>query len=297
MLLQLLHRTTFIYAGEVRDSFNELRLRPVDDETQSCRHFDLRLEPAAPTSDYADFYGNTIIYFDIPGKHDRLVIEARSEVETVPDSARPPIPTVPFPELLSWPERDMHAEFFTDSHYVPLAVELWREMQDALHNDRSDVWSDAVRLGRHVFETLAYRTQVTGVGTRATDALQLRAGVCQDFAHVMLGLCRCAGIPARYVSGYFLNSLRRPGEIEASHAWVEVFIPGHGWAPYDPTHNRPANDRYVKLAVGRDYADIRPVSGTYRGAPARSLEVEVIVSRDGRPEETDPRVAGLQPAG
>jgi transglutaminase-like putative cysteine protease len=94
---------------------------------------------------------------------------------------------------------------------------------------------------------------------------------------VHLGLCRTLGIPARYVSGYFLNSARRPGENEASHAWIEAWLPGAGWLPYDTTHARPADDRYVKLAVGRDYADIRPVSGTYRGAPTRALRVAVCI--------------------
>jgi transglutaminase-like putative cysteine protease len=102
-------------------------------------------------------------------------------------------------------------------------------------------------------------------------------GVCQDFAHVHLGLCRSLGIPARYVSGYFFNTTRRPREIEASHAWIEAYVPGFGWAAFDPTHDRPADDRYVKVAVGRDYADIRPINGTYRGAPTRSLKVDVKV--------------------
>jgi transglutaminase-like putative cysteine protease len=278
MRLHILHRTTFIYAGGARDSFNELRLRPVDDDTQTCTNFGLRIDPGAPTSDYSDFYGNSVTYFDVSPEHSQLMIEARSDVETVPDGSRRPVPRVPVQDLMVCAEREMYAEFFTDSHYVPLAVELWREMQDALAGGRGDVWGDVVRIGEHVFQTLTYRPDVTGVGTLAVDALKLRAGVCQDFAHVMLGLSRCAGIPARYVSGYFLNPNRRPDEIEASHAWVEAFVPGFGWAAYDPTHRRPADERYVKLAVGRDYADIRPVSGTYRGAPTRALQVEVIVS-------------------
>jgi transglutaminase-like putative cysteine protease len=288
MLLHVLHRTTFIYAGGARDSFNELRLRPVDDTAQSCRQFGLVLDPWAPTSDYLDFYGNNVIYFDVTSEHSRLMIEAQSEVETVPNAARLPVPSVPFADLLGCPEREMYAEFSTDSRYVPLDVEIWREMQDALAGGRSDVWSDVLRLGEHVSRLLAYRPDVTGVDTRAVDALRLRAGVCQDFAHLMLGVCRCAGIPARYVSGYFLNSQRRPDEVEASHAWVEAFVPGYGWAAYDPTHRRLADERYVKLAVGRDYADIRPVSGTYRGAPTRAFLVEVIV-RNNSPEA---RLAG-----
>ncbi|HYP16177.1 MAG TPA: transglutaminase family protein, partial [Opitutus sp.] len=160
-----------------------------------------------------------------------------------------------------------------------LEVELWREAQDALAAGRSDVWGDVCRLGRHIYRTFAYKPKATGVDTRATEALQLRAGVCQDFAHVHLGLCRSLGIPSRYVSGYFFNDTRRPGELEASHAWIEAYVPGYGWAPFDPTHDRVADERYVKVAVGRDYADIRPVNGTYRGAPTRSLNVKVAVRK------------------
>jgi transglutaminase-like putative cysteine protease len=106
-----------------------------------------------------------------------------------------------------------------------------------------------------------------------------KQGVCQDFTHLMLGICRTHGIPARYVSGYFLNQHKLPGEIEASHAWLEVFIPDYGWKGYDPTHRRESDTRYVKLAVGRDYADIRPIGGTFRGKGTRKMVVEVSVQR------------------
>ncbi|HXQ79701.1 MAG TPA: transglutaminase family protein [Opitutaceae bacterium] len=277
MLISLLHRTTFVYAGKAHESFNEVRLRPLDDASQTCRSFELRTEPAAKPREYVDFYGNTVHFFDIAAEHSRLVIEANSEVETTPNGARPPVPAVSFSELRASPEIELHAEFLTDSHYVPLDVELWREAQDALGDSRSDVWSDVQRMCQHIYKSFAYKPRTTGVGTGATDALRLRSGVCQDFAHVALGLCRSSGIPARYVSGYFIKSQRRPNEDEASHAWIEAFIPGYGWAAFDPTHDRPADDRYIKLASGRDYADIRPVSGTYRGGKTRSLNVEVRV--------------------
>jgi transglutaminase-like putative cysteine protease len=277
MLLRLLHRTTFVYAGQARDSFNEVRLHPMNDAFQTCTKFELRVDPEASTRAYTDFYGNQVQYFDITAVHNRLVVEAESEIDTVPNAVRLPIPVVPFAELAASADRDMLAEFTASSHYVPLDVEVWREAQDALAEGRGDVWGDVRRLGRHVYRTFAYRSHVTGVNTRASDALKLRAGVCQDFAHVLLGLCRCMQIPARYVSGYFLNRSRRRGEIEASHAWVEAYVPGYGWAAYDPTHDRPADDHYIKVAVGRDYADIRPVSGTYRGAATRELRVHVRV--------------------
>jgi transglutaminase-like putative cysteine protease len=277
MLIRLLHRTTFSYASNAHDSFNEVRLRPLDDASQTCRSFELRTDPAAQVRDYVDFYGNTVNYFDIAEAHSKLMIEAVSEVDTTPNAARPPVPQVAFSRLEANPEHELQAEFLTGSHYVPLDVNLWKEAQDVLAAGRSDVWTDVRLLCRHIFRTFAYRPRTTGVGTLATDALKLRTGVCQDFAHVALGLCRSAGIPARYVSGYFVKMQRRPNEEEASHAWIEAFIPGYGWAAYDPTHDIPTDDRYVKLAAGRDYADIPPVSGTYRGGKTRSLNVEVRV--------------------
>jgi transglutaminase-like putative cysteine protease len=117
------------------------------------------------------------------------------------------------------------------------------------------------------------------VNTRPEEVVKMRKGVCQDFAHVLLGMCRSVGIPARYVSGYFFNPDRQPDELEASHAWVEVFLPGYGWKGFDPTHNRMPDTRYVKLAVGRDYGDIRPISGTFRGKGTRQMAVEVRVRR------------------
>ena len=100
--------------------------------------------------------------------------------------------------------------------------------------------------------------------------LQERRGVCQDFAHVMIGLCRALKIPALYVSGYLATEIA-----SATHAWVEVFIPGIGWRALDPTHDRQADETYVKIAVGRDYADVPPITGNYKGTTDRSLEVEV----------------------
>jgi transglutaminase-like putative cysteine protease len=275
MLISLLHRTTFQYAGKAHDSFNEVRLRPASDANQVCRSFELRTEPAAHIRDYADFYGNTVHYFDVASGHDRLVIEAVSEVETTPNASRPPVP-----EAAAGPagtDLDLVSEFLAGSHYVPLEVEVWKEAQDALCEGRSDVWSDVRSICRHVYKNFAYKPRSTGVATLATDAIRLRTGVCQDFAHVALGMCRCAEIPARYVSGYFIRLQRDPDENEASHAWIEAYVPGFGWAPYDPTHDRPADEHYIKVASGRDYGDIRPVSGTYRGGKTRSLSVEVRV--------------------
>lgn len=276
MLLHILHRTTFVYAGPVRDSFNEVRLQPVSDASQRCRSFELRLTPSVDIRDYEDLYGNRVHFFDVTAPHTQLMIEATSVVETTAPSTPLPGPAAGI-ERDDASDREMLTEFFSASELVPLGPEWAQEARQALGGNRGDVWSDVRRLGQHIFRTFTYRPNTTGVNTLASEALKLRSGVCQDFAHVHLGLCRSLGIPARYVSGYFFNEARRPFEVEASHAWIEAHIPGLGWVAYDPTHDRPADERYVKVAVGRDYADIRPVSGTYRGAPTQTLTVEVSV--------------------
>ncbi|HLP03577.1 MAG TPA: transglutaminase family protein [Opitutaceae bacterium] len=275
--IRVRHLTRFLYHGPVTDSFNEVRLKPLSDDMQACVAFDLRLDPAATLREYDDFHKNRAHYFDIVGAHAQLDIEAISVVETHADTR--PLPLAPFsPALLDDAAVGVeHFDFLADTAYVPLAVPLRHEVKQILGDTVRDLWADAVRLGEHVHDLLVYTPNATKVNTRVVDVLESRRGVCQDYAHLMLGLCRSAGIPARYVSGYFLNPMRKESDIEASHAWVEIFLPGYGWRGYDPTHRRLPGTNYVKLARGRDYGDIRPVSGTFRGLGTREMIVEVQV--------------------
>ena len=279
MRLHVRHLTRFEYDGPAQDSFNDARLCPVSDPLQRCVEFTLRLDPQVPVHTYHDFYLNRVDHFDLHHPHGQLEVEALSLVETRPDP-RGPVGKPHPPSLLDDPAvSENYFDFLLDSHFVTLDPEVWREAIDVLPNGVSDLWEDGMALGRHIFKTFTYAPRTTHAGTRVPEALKNRRGVCQDFAHVMLALCRTQGIPARYVSGYFFNEKRKPGEIEASHAWVEIFLPGYGWKGYDPTHDRLADTRYVKLAVGRDYADIRPINGSYRGKGTKTLTVEVEVLR------------------
>jgi transglutaminase-like putative cysteine protease len=129
-----------------------------------------------------------------------------------------------------------------------------------------------------VYREFEYASQVTTVATTVAEALALRRGVCQDFTHVLIGLCRSISIPARYVSGYIVaNSTgdRATRGAEASHAWVEAFTPTHGWRGFDPTNNVVASEHHIKMAIGRDYDDVAPTRGTYRGPAAEHLNVSV----------------------
>lgn len=280
-LLRVSHLTRYHYHDDAWNSYNEARLQPVTDTAQECRIFMLNVTPNASVRDYQDLHGNNLHHFDILQRHTDLSVEAVSLVQTRPDD-RGPVPAKNSPsKLMDTSVKETCFEFLIASHYVSVEAEVWREAVDALPNALQDVWLDAVAIGRHIFQNFKYTPAFTTVNTKPKEVVLSRQGVCQDFAHLMLGMCRSQGIPARYVSGYFYNPNRQPGEVEASHAWVEIFLPDYGWKGFDPTHNRVPDTRYVKLAVGRDYGDIRPVSGEFRGAGTRQMSVEVYITREG----------------
>jgi transglutaminase-like putative cysteine protease len=164
-------------------------------------------------------------------------------------------------------------DFLQESRFVDLSPEVWRFALDAT-DGITDTWQAALALMGFVHGTLKYEPNSTNAHTHAREVLRDKRGVCQDFAHVLIGLCRVLKIPALYVSGYLATEAA-----SATHAWVEVLIPGVGWRPLDPTHNREADENYVKIAVGRDYSDVAPVTGTYKGTTERKMEVNVKIER------------------
>jgi transglutaminase-like putative cysteine protease len=280
LLLKVRHLTRYEYHDEVSDSFNEARLQPATDQAQLCSRFLLRIEPNAEVREYPDFFANCVHYFNVKAPHASLRVEAESVVQTFPDD-RGPAPAVNPPAALKDTSIIEHYfDFLHGSHFVSLEQEVWREAMDALPHGVCDLWQDTLAIGDHIHRTFTYTPRFTTVNTKPAEVVRTRQGVCQDFTHVMLGICRIHGIPARYVSGYFYNPDRASDEIVASHAWVEVYLPTYGWKGFDPTHNRTPDTRYVKVAVGRDYDDIRPVSGTFRGIGMREMVVEVQITAE-----------------
>ncbi|MEO6788455.1 MAG: transglutaminase family protein, partial [Chthoniobacteraceae bacterium] len=170
-------------------------------------------------------------------------------------------------------------DFLQESTHVENSPEAWRLALDITAGTQ-DIWQAACAIMGHIHAKFAYTPNLTSVHTHMRDVLNDQRGVCQDFAHVMLGLCRAIHIPALYVSGYLYNG---PSDhllgSQASHAWCEVFIPGLGWCGLDPTNNQRTDERYIKLAVGRDYADVPPVRGHYKGTTDRTMDVDVIIER------------------
>ncbi|MDB6137503.1 MAG: Transglutaminase-like enzyme putative cysteine protease [Verrucomicrobiaceae bacterium] len=279
MRLSIRHLTSFVYEGPARDSYNDARLCPISDPLQRCESFVLTVDPRVLVNTYHDFYHNRVDHFEIHDDHPSLKVESVAVVETRIDSRGPVSQAFPLGTLDDPSIEENYFDFLTESHYVSLDAEVWREGIDLLPAGVQDIWQDSVTIGRHIFRTFKYESKSTHVNTRMIESLRDRCGVCQDFAHVMIAICRTQGIPARYVSGYFFNEKRVADEAEASHAWVEIFLPHFGWKGFDPTHDRESDERYIKLAVGRDYADIRPISGSFRGKGTKAMDVDVRINQ------------------
>ncbi|MBP6863996.1 MAG: transglutaminase family protein [Candidatus Didemnitutus sp.] len=279
MKLHTLHRTRYRYEAPVRESFNEARLRPATADGQECRHFELRITPSARSSHYLDFYQNCVHLFEIAAPHSELVVEATALVFTRDAPALPADATpAPLARVGDCLLQDRCYDFLPDSTYVEVTPET-TALAVAAAGGATDVWQAAQAIMRHIHGEFHYRPASTTVHTHMREVLKARHGVCQDFAHVMIGFCRALKIPARYVSGYLYNGPRDELKgAQASHAWTEVFIDGAGWCGLDPTNAQLAAHRHVKVAVGRDYADVSPLKGTYRGTDKHRLSVEVLVS-------------------
>jgi len=274
MKWEILHRTEYNYAAPVRDSFNEVRLQPFSNESQTLDHFLLKVLPAARLRHHHDFYSNVVHHFEIPEPHNNLVVESHLGVTTQPQS---PLAATDSP----WPLAEISAalregrvlDFLQESRFVALSPEAWRLALDAT-DGVTDAWQAALAIMKCVHSQFAYLPNSTSVHTHMREVLKERRGVCQDFAHVMIGMCRVLKIPALYVSGYLATETA-----SATHAWMEVFIPGVGWRSLDPTHNRQTDETYVKIAVGRDYADVPPITGNYKGTTDRKMKVQVSIKQ------------------
>jgi transglutaminase-like putative cysteine protease len=270
MKWEILHRTQYTYASPVYESFNEVRLHPVSDEWQQVNDFLLKVLPATRLRHHRDFYSNIVHHFDIPEPHPVLVVESFLHVTIKPrpllTAADAPFPLARIGEAA---RESRIFDFLQESRFIDMSPETWRFALDATVGT-ADTWQAALSIMRFVHTRTKYESNSTHVHTHMSDVLRERRGVCQDFAHVMIGLCRAVKIPALYVSGYLATEIA-----SATHAWVEVLIPGIGWRGLDPTHNRQCDENYVKIAVGRDYADVPPVTGNYKGTTDRKMEVSV----------------------
>lgn len=290
MLLQVTHRTRYDYAPPVKTAQHMAHLRPAETATQRLLSHHLEIDPApAQRNDTVDVYGNTRTFFSLHSAHEALTVTAQSMVETVP--AGPPTATISWEavrERLRYHRRaawDPAAEFAFASPHVPRHADFAAYGHPSFAAGRPLLEAAADLMAR-IHADFEYETAATDVGTPALEALALRQGVCQDFAHIMLGCLRSLGLPARYVSGYLLTQPPPGGTrlvgSDASHAWVEVYVPadasGGEWAGFDPTNDRVPGADYVTLATGRDYSDVAPLRGVIHGGGRHELHVGVTVT-------------------
>jgi transglutaminase-like putative cysteine protease len=286
MKLHVVHRTTYRYAAPVSQNLNETRLKPVSLHGQLCDAFEMMITPPARVSSYLDFYLNHVQTFEILDPHNELMIQSSADVTTSFQPLALDAATVPIARLAESSQIDKCYDFTQPSSLVAVSPEVWRMALDASAG-QTDIWQTAVAIMRFIHSQFQYVPAATTVSTHMNEVVRQRKGVCQDFAHVMLGMCRALKIPARYVSGYIYNGATgrasagttdATGNLvgaQASHAWCEVFVPEFGWRALDPTNSQAADDRYIKVAVGRDYSDAAPIKGHYRGTPTREMTVEV----------------------
>jgi transglutaminase-like putative cysteine protease len=300
MRLRVHHRTEYRYYSAVWDSLNYLHLRPLQTRWQTLESSIIAILPTVRLTSYEDLHQNTVHHFEIPERHDRLVIDSRAIVTT---TGKVDFDALPYgfdhSGLRMLKGNEECFPYLQDSRYVEISPEHWRLARD-IQDFSTDVFQTAYAIMEYIFANFEYRSGSTTVSTHANEVIAGGRGVCQDFAHAMTAFCRCLGIPCRYVSGYFFDATRNHSlrGSEASHAWTEVFIPGHGWIGLDPTNNKVVDETYIAVAVGRDYRDVTPVAGTYFGSGASLLEVKVTVERlDAPKSQTKPTAAGPdQPA-
>jgi len=280
------HITKYTYEGPVNDSANQIILYPIKDEYQDVLRQDLSINDDPAVEIFKDYYGNEVGSFTHAEPHRLLVIDSRIEVITRP---RPPLrDTAGREEQWNWLEQARWKVPFIDFlQQEPFAYHP--EVLDTLGKIRTLTPLEAARqLRTYVFEQFKYIKGITTVETTLDEVWRLKAGVCQDFAHILLAFLRQIRVPARYVSGYICpnrNGMRGEG---ATHAWIEAYIPDNGWVGLDPTNNCEADDLHVRLAVGRNFSDCSPVKGTYKGAAGQQLEVGVSVSYEDGPRNDVP---------
>ncbi|HXB04708.1 MAG TPA: transglutaminase family protein [Candidatus Acidoferrum sp.] len=262
MKLEIVHATRYRYSGPIAETVMEVRLRPMDGNGQRCLEFQLELSSNIKPRSYRDGYGNTVHYFNLVRPHSSLSVTSRSVVETGV-------------ELDAEPGEDLVQDFLrfrSPVKDVPGIRQLARRHPVADLSAGASIEQALDGLTLAISRDFAYDRAVTTVYSSVDEVLALRAGVCQDFAHLFIAVARTMGVAARYVSGY----IHAPGAATtASHAWAEAWVPGRGWVGYDATHPIRAGVNHVRLAVGRDYSDAAPTRGIYIGSATGAMDVNV----------------------
>jgi transglutaminase-like putative cysteine protease len=293
MRFDIRYSCRFTYDQLVRESQNELRACPLSDDFQHLTSYRVQTVPSSRVLSFHDWWGTRVDAFGVREPHLVLDVVAEAVVETYP---RPMLATDPRASLLvDTAFRDQHAEYLERTPHANWGPEIAAAAARQVEIGGPGIVSQVLGLHRFVGSQLRYEPGTTYVGVDVDEVFERGAGVCQDFAHLAIALCRAAGIPARYVSGYLFTVDERSGEEgEAdvvqvqTHAWMEAAVPGLGWIALDPTNGLEVGMRHVAIGRGRDYDDVPPLRGVYAGEAAHELDVQVSIRRVSAPPPVPP---------
>ena len=285
MQLAIRYVSRFVYDEPIRESHNMLRACPADTDRQRLLSYRVRTYPASRVVTFTDYWGTRVDAFGITDPHTSLEVIAEAQVETQNPDGPGDVVDIGV-DAFSDELRRRHGEYLQQSRHTRWNRRLIDMAYEAIAGHTTAVEAigaieDVVR------KTLEYAPGSTYIGVDVSELLDSGAGVCQDFAHLGIALCRSVGMPARYVSGYLYATDQATGDVpqEAeveiqTHAWYEVLVPGWGWWALDPTNPGSVGERHVKIGHGRDYDDVMPLRGVYHGDPEHELGVSVHISRD-----------------
>jgi transglutaminase-like putative cysteine protease len=287
VLYEVSHRTTYRYSIPVSFSHHLIHLSPRPCAHQVCHRTALIVLPT-PTrhAQATDYFGNLVSYITLQHQHKELILHAKSMIEVKPAPTPEPHRTTPWDQIYPRLFHDTSDEGLDALQYVfetpkTCASPAIRAYALACFPPGRPVLEGVLDLTRRIYEEFRFDPTATTASTPVEEVFEARRGVCQDFAHLQIACLRALRLPARYVSGYLLT---RPPEgkekligADASHAWLSVWSPGHGWVDFDPTNNLLVSVEHVTVAWGRDYGDVSPVSGAIFGGGKHTVQVAVDV--------------------
>lgn len=287
MLFEIVHRTEYRYGQPASEAYIEARLSPPTNKLQEIVSHTIEFNPATPVSTYRDYFGNEVSFYSHTLRHDRLAIVNRFTARThdLPRLTQAlNVDVAEARQIFSSKLTDIF-DYLQPTPVVPTGG-LATEWAHKFFPGDAPLGDAVETLNRSIYEKFRYEPGVTNNSTPLATVWKQRAGVCQDFAHIMLSVLRTAGIPSRYVCGYIESDPVKPeagaaklvGSL-ATHAWVEMLTPGMAWVAFDPTNNQWCGPRHVTMSYGRDFEDAAPVRGTFKGSGAQEMKIKVSMKR------------------
>lgn len=275
-VFKIIHITKYEYSWPIKESINEIRLFPHHFDNQDVLQFQLLISNSPNVEISRDYYGNRVGNFNTLDSHKEMILESRMLIRVNHSLKIPEIDTTTIADL----SKDMKKSIMLQRLCYPETIKnqkiIDRILSKIIEPEKSII-AIAQECNQYIYKNFIYTKGITTIYTTLDEVLEIKKGVCQDFAHLLLQLLRTAGIPSRYVSGYICpneNDYRGEG---ATHAWVEIFTPNQGWLGLDPTNNIWTMANHVKLSVGRNFNDCTLVKGTFKGVSRQTLSVSVSI--------------------